>query len=365
MRIKKRGNKQKLPARRPGNDPANDGDIRIGPILPVPELLREFGVEPAGLLATVGLDEMQFEDAENRISFDALGHLFQACIAATNCAHFGLLLGRHFSPATLGLNFYLMRNARTLREALRGFELHAHLHDRGSVPYLIEQNSKEVGFCYGIYHAGRFDAAPIYDGALAISMAVFRSICGPEWHPVRVSFTRSRPADLSPYQRYFGVPLHFNADHAALYFAARWLDEPIKGRDPVLQAVLLRLLKERDAERDLTFSESVRRALRTIVVAGADSTAQMARLFAQNRRSLHRRLQAEGTNLRTLVNEARCEVSRRLLKESNMPIGEIAALLKYSDGTAFSRAFRGWTGVSPREWRSAQNNQRIATRRLG
>jgi len=149
-----------------------------------------------------------------------------------------------------------------------------------------------------------------------------------------------------------------------LSIPARWLDEPIKGRDPVLQSVLLRLLKERDAERDLTFSESVRRALRTIVVAGADSTAQMARLFAQNRRSLHRRLQAEGTNLRTLVNEARCEVSRRLLKESNMPIGEIAALLKYSDGTAFSRAFRGWTGVSPREWRSAQNNQRIATRRL-
>jgi AraC-like DNA-binding protein len=264
----------------------------------------------------------------------------------------------------LGVNFYLMRNARTLREALQILVLHAHLNDRGAVSYLIGQNSKEVGYCYGIYHAGHFDAGPIYDGALAISMAVFRSICGPEWHPVRVSFTHSRPADLSPYQRYFGVPLRFNAAHAALYFAARWLDEPIKGRDPVLQAVLLRLVKERDAAQDLTFSESVRRALRTIVVAGADSTAQMTRLFAQNRRSLHRRLQAEGTNLHTLVNEARCEVSRRLLEESSMPIGEIAALLKYSDGTAFSRAFRGWTGVSPREWRSAQNNQGIATRRL-
>ena len=363
MPVKKRGTKQKRPTTRPGNGPANDGDIRIGPIQPVPGLLRDFGVEPAGVLAKVGLVERQFEDAENRISFDALGHLIQACVAATHCPHFGLLIAQHFSPSMLGLNYYLMRNARTLREALEGLQLHAHLHDRGAVSYLIGQNSKEVGYCYGIYHAGHFDAAPIYDGALAISMAVFRCICGPEWHPLRVSFTRSRPADLSPYQRYFGVPLRFNADHAALYFAARWLDEPIKGRDPALQAVLLRLIKERDAARDLTFSESVRRALRTTVVAGADSTAQMARLFSQNRRSLHRRLQAEGTNLHALVNEARCDVSRRLLRESSMPIGEIAALLKYSDGTAFTRAFRGWTGMSPREWRLAHDNQRIATRR--
>jgi AraC-like DNA-binding protein len=364
MLVKRRETRQKRTATRPGSGTANDGDIRIGPIQPVPGLLRDFGVEPAGVLAQVGLVERQFEDAENRISFDALGHLIQACIAETHCPHFGLLIAQRFSPSMLGLNYYLMRNARTRREALEGLQLHAHLHDRGAVSYLVGQNSKEVGYCYGIYHAGSFDAAPIYDGALAISMAVFRCICGPEWHPLRVSFTRSRPADLSPYQRYFGVPLRFNADHAALHFAARWLDEPIKGRDPALQAVLLRLAKERDTASDMTFSESVRRALRTTVVAGADSTAQMARLFSQNRRSLHRRLQAEGTNLHTLVNEARCDVSRRLLRESNMPIGEIAALLKYSDGTAFSRAFRGWTGMSPREWRLAHGIQRIATRRL-
>ena len=362
--MKKSGKRQPRPAPRPGREAANDGDIRVGPIQSIPRLLRDFGVEPAGVLAMVGLDERQFEDAENRISFDALGHLTEACIAATNCPHFALLLAKHFSPSTLGVNHYLMRNARTLREALQGLELHSHLHDRGAVSYLIGQNSKEVGLCYGIYHAGHFDAAPIYDGALAISMEALRSVCGPAWRPTRVSFTRSRPSNVTPYQRYFGVPLRFNADHAALYFSAGWLDEPIKGRDPALQAVLLKLIEERDPRRDLTFADSVRRALRTIVVSGTDSTDQMARLFAQNRRSLHRRLQAEGTNLHTLVNEARCEVSSQLLKDSSMPIGEIAALLKYSDGTAFSRAFRGWTGLSPREWRSAQSHDRTAKYRL-
>jgi AraC-like DNA-binding protein len=353
----------KRPARAAGNRRARDDDIRIGPILPVPGLLREFGIEPAGLLATVGLHEKQFDDAENRISFDALGHLLQACIAATHCPHFGLLIGQRFSPLALGVNFYLMRNARTLREALQGLELHSHLHDRGAVMYLIQENSQEVGFGYGLYHSGSFDAAPVQDAALAIGMCLLRRICGPDWQPLRISFPHSRPADVAPYKRCFGVPLRFNADHAALFFASRWLDEPITGRDPALQAVLMRLVKEREALESRPFSDGVRRALRTMVVTGTASADQVARLFAQNRRSLHRRLQAEGTNLHTLVNEARCEVSRQLLKGSDRPISEIAALLNYSDATAFSRAFSGWTGVSPRAWRSSQNDRGTTTRR--
>ena len=332
-------------------------------MLPVPGLLREFGVEPAGLLATVGLQEKQFDDPENRIIFDAMGHLLQACVVATQCPHFGLLIGQRFSPTWLGINFYLMRNAFTLREALQSFELHHHLHERGAVLYVAAQSAKEVTFGYGVHHSGGFDSVPVYEAALAIGVAIFRSICGLDWQPVRVTFTHDRPADVAPYKRCFRVPVQFNAAHAAIVFSTRTLDEPIKDRDPVLHSLLLQLVTRREASQQRSFVESVRRALRSMVVSGSVSGDQVVRLFARNRRALHRQLQVEGTNLRTLLNEARCEVARQFLKESNKSIGDIAALLNYADATAFSRAFHGWAGMSPRAWRSRQNGGRKATRR--
>ena len=68
-------------------------------------------------------------------------------------------------------------------------------------------------------------------------------------------------------------------------------------------------------------------------------------------RTLRRRLADEGSTLQALVAEARLVVARQLLESTHMPVGEIAASLHYGDITAFTRAFRGWTGMPPSAWR--------------
>jgi AraC-like DNA-binding protein len=102
----------------------------------------------------------------------------------------------------------------------------------------------------------------------------------------------------------------------------------------------------------------VRRVLRSMVLSGTASAEQVAFMFATSRRSLHRALAADGTSLQLLVNETRFEVARQLLDESDMPAGEIAAALQYSDASAFSRAFKEWSGTSPREWRRSIRSAR-------
>ncbi|ADP11744.1 Ornithine utilization regulator [Erwinia sp. Ejp617] len=67
--------------------------------------------------------------------------------------------------------------------------------------------------------------------------------------------------------------------------------------------------------------------------------------------SLQRRLREEGLSFTTLVDNVRCEVAKHDLQQHQLPISEMALLLGYSEVSAFSRAFRRWFGISPRQWR--------------
>jgi AraC-like DNA-binding protein len=72
-----------------------------------------------------------------------------------------------------------------------------------------------------------------------------------------------------------------------------------------------------------------------------------------HRRTLNRRLRAQGTTLHRLVEETRFEIARQLVENTRIPLTEVAAILAYADASAFTRAFRRWTGTAPNRWRSA------------
>ncbi|HWO08502.1 MAG TPA: helix-turn-helix transcriptional regulator, partial [Polyangiaceae bacterium] len=79
--------------------------------------------------------------------------------------------------------------------------------------------------------------------------------------------------------------------------------------------------------------------------------ALIARRLGLGERTLQRRLRDEGTSFAALLDEARAELARSYLGDSKLAIFEVAYLLGYSEPSAFNRAFRRWTGKSPREYR--------------
>jgi AraC-like DNA-binding protein len=327
--------------------------VRAGPLVPIRDVLRELGVDPGPVLARADFDARLLDDPEQRVDFDQVARLMHVAIDATGCQHLGLLLGQRFSPATMGLVYQLMKHSPSLQEALRAVVLHLQVHDRGGAPFIVNSGRHEVALAYGIYHRGEFDVAPIYDIALAIMFSFLRELCGPRWTPLRVTFPRRRPASVAPYRRLFGAPLVFDAEHASIVIADRWLDAPMRGADPSVRAALEELVRQREAAEALSMSSKVRRVLRSLVLTGGTSADQIAYMFSMSRRSLHRQLAADGTSLHLLISETRFEVARQLLTESDMPAGDVAAALHYADASAFSRAFKHWSGVSPRQWRLA------------
>lgn len=327
------------------------GAVRVASIASVPALLRDMGVDPIRLLESVGLDPRAFEDPENPIALVDAGRLLDACAQSTGCPHFGLLVGQRGGVASLGLVGALMEHSPTVDAALRSLILHLNLRTRGAVPTrTVEGEWATLG--YAIYQHAMPGTACAYDVAIAIAFNIMRTLCGSDWLPNEVQFARAKPRDANPYRRFFRSPLRFDADRTALVFSRRWLDQPLPGCDAASHRFIEKQIAEREALNVEDFAEMVRRALRTMLVTGRGTEKHVAELFSIHPRTLHRRLQPEGTRLRDLVEQGRCEIACQLLRDTHMNMSEIADVLDYADVTAFTRAFKRWTNLPPAAWRA-------------
>ncbi|MEO8344977.1 MAG: AraC family transcriptional regulator [Betaproteobacteria bacterium] len=329
-----------------------DADVRVGPLAAIPELLQEAGLNPAPIFKRARVDLVKFADPDHRIPFGVAGKLLAECASATSNPNFGLATGARFEFAKLGVLAHLMLDAPTVSEALLNLVRHLHLQDRGAVPFLLDLGRDQVALGYVVYRHDTPGIDLAYDVAIAVGCSMLRGLCGPKWKPLRVTFSHGARRDTTEFRRYFRARVHFNAAHSEIVFAKHWMDRPIAGADLKrhLEAERIALRRERENDR---VTERARRAVQGLVMTGEAKAERVAAMLGMSARVLRRRLLAEGASLNNLINSARFEVARQLLRGTQLPLSEIAVALHHSDATAFSRAFRGWAAMSPSQFRNA------------
>jgi AraC-like DNA-binding protein len=111
-----------------------------------------------------------------------------------------------------------------------------------------------------------------------------------------------------------------------------------------------------------SLTEDLRRVLRTELLRDSCSAANIARLFSMHRRTLNRHLRTEGLAFRQVAREIRFEIACELLENTDMALGQIAAVLRYSELSAFTRAFRRWSSQTPSAWRGSHPRIRKSRR---
>jgi AraC-like DNA-binding protein len=328
------------------------GDVRVGTILQVPTLLDEFGLDCKSVLAAAGAAPDSFADPNARMPFDVLGRLLATCVERSNCPHFGLLVGRRFEPPSLGELNSLMQNCRTVREALELGTSHLQVADRGAMAFLLDIGEDRSALGYALFAGIIPGAAYIVDGALAMLCHVLRGLCGPSWRPLLVRLSRKRPMDLRPYRAAFGDDLEFDADLSMIVFESRWNDRPIAGAKNEVFLAAARTIELSEAANPIPYSRQVRRLIHALLFTNSVSTVQIARLLNVAPRTLRRRLAQDDATVRNLVGDVRRELSFHLLRDTRLKLSEIAAALRYADAAVYSRAFRSWVNMSPRQWRA-------------
>jgi len=337
------------------------GTVRIGTSTAIPEILRDLGVKPAEVFAEAGLDPELFDDSDNVITYAARSRLLTLCVSRTRCDHFGLLVGQRGGLASLGLVGYLVLHSPDVGNALRSLVRFFHLHAQGAV--LALQVSKGFTFLsYKILEPDTEACDQIEDAAVAIAYNALRSLCGQDWRPTEIHLSHRKPKDIKPFRRFFAAPLRFDAEESGVLFRSEQLKRAVRGADPELRRLLQKQIDALEASHVEDFPEQVRRVLRTALLVGQASEDQIAALFAMNSRTMRRRLRTHGTGFREVTDQARFEVARQMLENSELDTAHIAAALNYSSASSFARAFKRWSGTTPGLWRTEASSDPTVNR---
>jgi AraC-like DNA-binding protein len=170
------------------------------------------------------------------------------------------------------------------------------------------------------------------------------------------------PDSVEPYREYFGVALQPGKANR-IAFSARDALQPFLTENATMwdffEAGLKKKLSNLDTEASI--SERVKSALLEMLPSGHSSIQEAASRLAMSKRSLQRQLSEMSSSYQAVLNATGRELAQHYLARSSISPGEIAYLLGFHDGNSFIRAFRGWTGKTPGEYRSSSMKDSRAT----
>jgi AraC-like DNA-binding protein len=328
---------------------------RVGALVALPQLIRQFGGDPAAILCEAGLDASDLASPDSRVSYPAFVDLLERAAEHTGCPHFGLLAGRMWRLSDLGVVGELARHSSTVGRALETLTSHQHLNSEGGLAFLLRRGDF-VDLGYAVYHPSTQGAVQMYDATLATTMNIMTELCGAAWTPYEVFIPHGRPHDIAQYRALFKVAPRFDAEVCALRFRAGDLELPVPGADPDVRR---RAEQGARAAGSPDFMQRVYRGLRLLMLENRHSGDDLALLLAMHRRTLNRRLKAEGTTFQHVLDEVRFEVARDLLANSKVHLDDIAATIGYAAVTPFMRTFRRWSGTTPGQWRRNARADRV------
>ncbi|MGB7645638.1 MAG: AraC family transcriptional regulator, partial [Pseudomonas fluorescens] len=165
-------------------------------------------------------------------------------------------------------------------------------------------------------------------------------------------FPFAAPSHCAVYQVLFSAPALFSSAQAAIRFDASYLSLPLRRDEAALRQMLQRALPLTVLQyrRDRLLVQRVRQALAT-QPADSHSAADLAALLAMSARTLMRQLKEEGASLQALKDEVRLARAQELLMRTQRPIKQVASAAGFQNEKSFMRAFKGWTGQTPAEFR--------------
>ncbi|SHO58937.1 AraC-like transcriptional regulator QhpR [Vibrio quintilis] len=265
--------------------------------------------------------------------------------------NFGLHYGKQFQPQSLGLIGYIGLCSATLEEALRNVASAFHWHQHDTFVQLADMKDC-WRFDYQIRHGAIIYRRQDAELTLGMIMNLIRSATGIKWAPREVHFEHPRPEQWHDHCKVFDAPVYFDQPYNSLIIPKADVMRPMPNHDPMLLSVMLDALQHLNTTSyRQNIVEQTRAQIQISLIHGEPDLEATADQLGMSRWSLQRRLQQENITFSRLVDHVRCELATHYLKQQKLPISEMGMLLGYSETSAFSRAFKRWFGVSPRQFR--------------
>jgi AraC-like DNA-binding protein len=315
-------------------------------------LIEHHGLDPAPFFAEAGIDAQVIRNPHARVDQSRGQRLLHAVAEKLTDPAFGLGAGHCWHPSNLGALGYAWLASSTLRSALGRLARYWRI-----VNTRVDAALNEVPDGLELVHrpppADDIVERVRGDIVLAIVLAMCETNFGRPLKPRRVAFRHGAPSDVRPYAALFGCPITFGDDANRFVLGRAEADLPLPTSNRQLAAVHDRILVETLARLDKRdVMTRARASLLERLTSGVLSEQDLAGDLHMSRRSLQRRLAEADATYQSLLDDTRRDLALRHIEDPAKSITDIAFLLGYSQQSAFTRAFRRWTGASPSDYRA-------------
>ena len=321
---------------------------------PVAERLQQAGVDVRGHLAVAGLAPDTLDTPGNLLPYPTFRALVLDGLAATREPALGLFVGKRLVASTHGVVGEAAVNSATVRQALDVAERFSRL--RSSL-ITIAHDTREMEV--RVVFTEMVPLAEVRNTVLeAVVLSVknvLDDITMGAAQVYEVAFPFEAP-DYAPLARdMFGCAVAYGQDWAGFATSLATLDLPLRFANAAAFAAAERIC-QRELER-IAAQESMSARVRRLLLehqSGFPSLQVTARVLHMTPRTLHRRLVAEGTSFREVLESVRHTLAVEHVRSGHFTLDEVAYRLGYTDLANFRRAFKRWEGVPPSAYRARQ-----------
>ncbi len=314
--------------------------------------IESYGIDPEPLFADEHTSIQLPIDPSLRFPYEVLDRIRATAVEMCGEEAFGLRSASVYIPSQLGALGYAWLTSPTLRKAFLKVERFIRvITDNATV--LVEDRNGCMLVTLKLDVHSECEAVRD-DGALALITRMCRLDIGDHFRLQAVNFKHAQPRDIKPYFEYFGCQLNFNQAENQLLIPLSIADEALDGADSELA-----LLNENIVTRNLARIDRddivarVQAALVEQLSHERVSGGSVAEALHMSERTLHRKLADVNSNFKAQLVETRRRLADHYILDNNLTLTEISLLLGFSEQSAFSRAFKNWTGSTPTETRQS------------
>jgi AraC-like DNA-binding protein len=324
-----------------------------------PDLVQGLGGDPNLLMQQVGIQAGKgLSEGATGATYRQMVHLIELAAATLRCPDFGMRLAtlqsgsRMFGP--LGL---VMKNSKTFGEALDYVSRHSYAHSLAARIWLKRSPARNTVF---VGHDILLDRVPnkcqVMEQILLVGHLAAVELTGGHARVRKIHFRHQPVSSLRTYRRYFGCAVLFGQNEDGVIFSERDLACPIIDPDSEVYQAAISFIDAKFTRHRPPLYAQVRGVIMQVLGTDYCTNDRIAAALNLHPRTLHRRLNAEGTSFQMIKDEVRRDVMLYYLKETNLEFARISERLGFAEQSVMTRSCNRWFSASPTKLRSSTSS---------
>ena len=318
--------------------------------------LRVYDINADALFEEVGLDPRLLTDPDARYAMAKTIKLWALAVERTGDPCFGLTVAEQWHPTTWHALGYAWLASGTLEDALKRLVRYSSMITTAG-EFLLKERSADFKLTVRGKRGEMARPDAVADSVTGGIVHMCRVSFGADFKPLRVSFSHVGQGCRQKRQEFFRSPIEYGSDQDCIVFDKEQVRKPLSTANVELAHASDKIIADFLPHLESgTTASRVKALLVDLLPSGETTEEGLAASLNLSRSSLQRRLREEGSTYRALLQEVRCDLAERMLSDSSKTLNEISFLLGFGDLSAFSRAFKRWTGVAPSSFRASSSN---------